>query len=69
MTLPDACDFCGFALAPWDPEEDTPCGNCGNVVPTWEHLTPEHRRQRMTLIARRQAITAAPTVDVRRDVL
>ena len=70
MTLPDVCDFCGHKLTPWDADQDTLCnpkwGGCGNIVPTWEHLTPEQRRMRITLIYRR----ANPTpVAVRKDVL
>lgn len=67
MTLPTNCDWCGQVLTPWDPDENTPCRGCGNIVPTWENLSPSQRRLRIALIARRDA--QAIPVEVRKDVL
>lgn len=67
MTLPANCDWCGYVLAAWDPDEDTPCKGCGNIVLTWENLNPGQRRLRMQIIARREA--QATPIEVRKDVL
>lgn len=69
MTLPEFCDFCGAFLNPWNPNENTPCRNCGNIVPTWENCTPDQRRTRIRQQARRQAIEDAATVPVKEDKL
>lgn len=69
MTLPDRCDACGALLMPWDETEDTRCFNCHSTVLTWEHLTPELRRVRTRLIAKREAIENAREVPVTGGVL
>lgn len=70
MTLPDRCDMCGaFFDHVWDDSEDTPCSNCQWIAVTWEHLSPEDRRLRTRLIAKREAIETARNVSVNGGVL